>query len=170
MFKSFVFFFFSIHRSFYPCCTRGTHRNSYSNIILPNFLAKMIAISVYLYMYMFSLSIHYTRIRQSTTRTTTTKNKTPKIHRKIPTNQMEEETESKRVKKREKEQKKELPAILIQEHKYELKFLGTQTNYVSVYILRALRSTNVKKTNSYTFDLFYIFFFLCCVWLNFSSV
>lgn len=36
-------------------------------------------------------------------------------------------------KKRAKKRRKKLPAILIQQHKYELKFLRTQTNYISVY-------------------------------------
>lgn len=64
----------------------------------------------------------------------------------------------------EKKWNKELPAILIQQHKYELKFLGTQTNYVSVYMpVRA--AVHIRKTilTHLIFD-----WILCdvCVWFR----
>lgn len=54
-------------------------------------------------------------------------NKTPKFIEKSY------ESESKETARRREQKKKKLPAILIQQHKYELKFLRTQTNYISVY-------------------------------------
>lgn len=81
------------------------------------------------------------------------RNTTPKIHRKRPTKIEKWEQNWERSRdwawrsrlKKKKKWNKELPAILIQQHKYELKFLGTQTNYVSVYMpVRA--AVHIRKT------------------------